>query len=435
MAVLSTTLCSAVTAAPVTSGGPQRTVVVTGLGDAAQAVRSAGGTVLRHLPLVHGVVARLSATSLPGFAVTPDRPLSVAGRRDTGTGTAVSARTALGLGAADHQGAGVTIAVVDTGVADVPELAGRVRHLDVTGDGVGDGYGHGTFVAALAAGSTHGVAPGASVLDVRVGHDDGTTSLSEVLTGLQLVSEDPSVRVVNLSLSTDEEVPPLLDGLEALWAEGDTVVVPAGNEGPGAGTVTSPGSDPTLLTVGALDGSEVADWSSQGGHGLAKPDMVAPGAHLLSAGVPGSVIWNEHPTARRGDDELVGSGTSFSTALVSGAAAVALADRDLSPGQVKTLLTRSADRVAGPRRATGDGALDLAAALDARTPRDMPAAAGGGSGSGDLDPVPWDASSWAARQWAARQWAARQWAARQWGARQWAARQWAARQWSASSWE
>lgn len=438
VAAVSTTLCSGATLAP-GHAAPQRTVVVTGLGDAASAVRSAGGTVLRHLPLVHGVVARLSATSLPGFVVTPDRALSVAGRRDTGTGTAVNARTALGLGEAHGEGAGVTVAVVDTGVADVPELAGRVRHLDVTGDGVGDGYGHGTFVAGLVAGSVHGVAPGASVLDVRVAHDDGSTSLSEVLTGLQLVSEDPSVRVVNLSLSTDEPVPPLLDGLEALWAEGDTVVVPAGNEGPDVGTVTSPGSDPTLLTVGALDGSEVAEWSSRGGRGLAKPDLVAPGAHLLSAGVPGSVVWAAHPDARRGDDTLVGSGTSFSTALVSGAAAVALAGRDLSPGQVKALVMRSADPVPGPRRATGDGSLDLAAALDARTPQELPTQSGDGSGSGDLGGVPWDASSWAARQWAARQWAARQWAGAEWSgdwaARQWAARQWAARQWSASSWE
>jgi serine protease AprX len=323
----------------------------------------------------------------------------------------------------------VTVAVVDTGVADVAELAGRVRHVDVTGDGTGDGFGHGTFVAALIAGKTLGVAPGASVLDVRVGHDDGSTSLVDVMAGLQAVSEDPSVSVVNLSMSTDGDVPPLTEALDALWAMGDTVVVPAGNTGPGKGTVTSPGSDPTLLTAGALDGKAVADWSGRGGKDLAKPDLVAPGAHLLSAAVPGSVIWQQHPDARNGASAFVGSGTSFSTALVSGAAAVLVAQRSqLSPYQVKALVMRSASNVGGSRTASGAGGLDLGAALAHKTPH----------GRSDADSADgettWDASSWSASSWSARQWAARQWSARQWSARQWSARQWSARQWSANTW-
>ncbi|MDX6219680.1 MAG: serine protease AprX, partial [Frankiales bacterium] len=160
-----------VSAAP-TTHQTLRTVIVQGPGDVARAVQHAGGTILRRFPLVHGVVARMSATSLPGYAITLDRQLSVTGKKDASvTGTAVTARAALGLEAPNGQGAGVTVAVVDTGVADVPELAGRVQHVDVTGDGVGDGYGHGTFVAGLVAGSTLGVAPGAQILDVRVGHN------------------------------------------------------------------------------------------------------------------------------------------------------------------------------------------------------------------------------------------------------------------------
>jgi serine protease AprX len=433
--VLALALAGSVCGLPATahsaSAAPTRTVVVTGTGDAAAAVRATGGTVLRSLPLVHGVVARLSAPGLPGFEVTPDQALTVTGKRDSsGGGGEVTARAALGLGAPAGQGAGVTVAVVDTGVADVPELAGRVEHVDVTGTGTGDGYGHGTFVATLVAGATLGVAPGASVLDVRVGAADGSTSLVDVMLGLQAVSEHPEVGVVNLSLSADGEVPPLTDALEALWAQGDTVVVPAGNVGPDRDTVTSPGTDPVLLTAGALDGDTVADWSSRGGNGVQKPDLVAPGAHVLSAAAPGSVLWDEHPDARRSGDRFVGSGTSFSTALVSGAAAVLLAERPaLTPYQVKTVFTQSASRVQGSRLAVGAGGLDVADALLARTPKDLSQDGSAGDGIGT------DASSWAASSWAARQWSARQWSARQWSARQWSARQWSARQWSAAAWE
>lgn len=427
LGVLPLALVAAVLAGPVAHHQDTRLVIVTGSGDAARAVQQAGGTLLRRLPLVHGVVARLDGP-LAGFTVTPDRALSVSGRTEAATGP-ITARDALGLGAPAGQGAGVTVAVVDTGVADVAELAGRVRHVDVTGDGTGDGFGHGTFVAALVAGKTLGVAPGASVLDVRVGHDDGSTSLVDVMAGLQAVAEDPSVSVVNLSMSTDGDVPPLTEALDALWAMGDTVVVPAGNTGPDKGTVTSPGSDPTLLTAGALDGKAVADWSGRGGKDLAKPDLVAPGAHLLSAAVPGSVIWQQHPDARNGAAAFVGSGTSFSTALVSGAAAVLVAQRpQLSPYQVKALVMRSASNVSGPRTATGAGGLNLGAALARKTPHGQSDA---DSASGE---TPWDASSWSASSWSARQWAARQWSARQWSARQWSARQWSARQWSANTW-
>ena len=432
--VLALALVAAALSTPAGAHGTDRTVVVTGAGDAVRAVEHAGGTVLRRLPLVHGVVARLAAPSLPGFTITPDRALTVSGRPETG-GTETTVRAALGLGAPADQGAGITVAVVDTGVADVPELAGRVSHVDVTGDGTGDGFGHGTFVAGIAAGATLGVAPGANVLDVKVAHNDGSTSLVDVMAGLEVVSEHPEAAVVNLSLSADGEVPPLTEALDALWAMGHTVVVPAGNNGPDDATVTSPGTDSMLLTVGALDGSGVADWSSRGGRGLAKPDLVAPGAHVISAGAPGSVIWNAHPAAQRAGDRFVGSGTSFSTAAVSGAAAVLLADRaNLLPDNVKALVRHTADTVPGPRNATGAGALDLGAAADRRVP-------GTSQDGSDVEPdasswsaSSWGASSWSARQWSARQWSARQWASEQWSARQWSARQWSARQWSTEDW-
>jgi len=214
-------------------------------------------------------------------------------------------------------------------------------------------------------------------------------------------------------------------------------VVPAGNDGPASATVSSPGSDPVLLTVGASDGTAVADWSSRGLPGSSKPDLVAPGAHLISAGVPGSVIWNEHATAQRDGNRFVGSGTSFSTALVSGAAAALLAEHaDLFPDYVKAFVRHTASSVPGPRIASGAGALDLAALSSTKLPGSASSNGNGKDGAGDpsTDASSWAASSWAARQWSARQWSARQWSAADWTARQWAAEDWTARQWSARQW-
>ena len=127
-------------------------------------------------------------------------------------------------------------------MTDIPDLTGRLTHLDVSGAGIGDGYGHGTFVAGLIAGDGSssdgayaGVAPGASIFDVRVAGDDGSSSLSLVLKGLQAVAANPDVDVLNLSLSSGSPLPyqidPLTVALEALWRKGITVVVPAGNDG------------------------------------------------------------------------------------------------------------------------------------------------------------------------------------------------------------
>ena len=118
-----------------------------------------------------------------------------------------------------------------------------------------------------------------------------------------------AVDVLNLSLSSESPLPyqidPLTQALEALWQRGITVVVPSGNDGPGAGSVTSPGNDPTLLTAGGMDaggtGSRADDavgaWSGRGPtwQGDAKPDLVAAGGHVVSLRAPGSVVDAANP--------------------------------------------------------------------------------------------------------------------------------------------
>src|SRR6185295_17888426 len=99
--------------------------------------------------------------------------------------------------------------------------------------------------------------------------------LLRVLTGLQAVAErarrDESLRVVNISLSADDPgspgIDPLSRALEGLWNRGLVVVVAAGNDGPDAGTVSVPGTDPAVITVGALDTAATASRAD---------DVVAP---------------------------------------------------------------------------------------------------------------------------------------------------------------
>jgi serine protease AprX len=492
-----------VAAVPATSGPALRDqrVVVTSISgdvaDAARAVQAAGGRVLDRLSLIGGVSASLPAGTVlaPTVRVVPDSTLRVAGK-DTATDGAVSAvRATLGLGPVAGEGAGVTVAVVDTGVADVADLRGRIEHVNVSGAARGDGYGHGTFVAGLVAGDGSssngqyaGVAPGAKILDVKVADGDGVTNLVTVLKGLQQVAGRSDVDVLNLSLSSGSPLPyqidPLTMALDALWRRGITVVVPAGNEGPRAGSVTSPGSDPTLLTAGSIDDQGTAghsddvvpDWSGRGTRGQGKPDLVASGAHVVSLRAPGSVIDDTNPTGRVADAYFKGSGTSFSTAITSGAAAALLSRRaGLRPAQVKDILVDSAYSASGlrDRTAAGAGGLDLAAAYSTKSsaidedipgdPADWAAfiqaiTAGDASAAArnwaqlspqarnwaarnwaelSLDARNWAASSWSARNWAgatAEEWAARNWAAGNWAARNWADTYWNASSWSARNW-
>jgi serine protease AprX len=487
-------------AVPAGSAPASRVVVTSVAGDvasAARAVEAAGGRVLDRLSLIGGVSASLPAGTVlaPTFRVAPDSTLRVAGKDGATDGAVSAVRATLGLGPVAGEGAGVTVAIVDTGVADVADLRGRVEHVNVSGAQNGDGYGHGTFVAGLVAGDGSssdglyaGVAPAARVLDVKVADGEGVTNLITVLKGLQQVAGRNDVDVLNLSLSSGSPLPyqidPLTMALDALWRRGITVVVPAGNEGPGANTVTSPGTDPTLLTAGSLDDQGTArhnddvvpDWSGRGTRGHAKPDLVAAGAHVVSLRAAGSVIDSGNPTARIGNDYFKGSGTSFSTAITSGAAAALLSRRSgLRPAQVKDILRGSAYSASGlrDRTAAGSGGLDLAAAytatsraVDDSIPGDPEAwaafvqalASGDASAAAsswsrlspqarnwaarnwaelDLEARNWAASSWSARNWAGgtpEEWAARNWAAGNWAARNWADTYWNASSWSARNW-
>jgi serine protease AprX len=373
------------------------------------AVRRLGGRVTAALPIVAGFAATLPAAvvgelaRLPGVrAVTPDGRVRVQAA-PAGSGIrsvypkAIKADSVWKRGIT---GRGVTVAVLDTGVASVPDLAGRLVQVrnDLTGQTTPcknlsgeldctDRYGHGTFIAGLIAGNGassggkwKGVAPEARILSVKAAGADGSADVSNVLAAIQWVvsfKDQYNIRVLNLSLGTDStqdwRVDPLNYAVERAWAAGMTVVVAASNKGPAAGTITKPADDPWVVTVGATDDRGtpglsddwLPDFSARGptAHGLAKPDVAAPGAHVVSLRAPGSTIDTRFPNYVDGSYRQ-GSGTSMATGVVSGAAALMLqANPRFTPDRVKHALVATAKGAASrDRMAVGAGVIDANAA-------------------------------------------------------------------------
>jgi serine protease AprX len=390
------------------------------------AVRRAGGSVTATLDLVNGVAADLPATHEAALrhdpavrAVTDDETIRFASTVDsTGTGTNVATvksvyRQEIGATALNATGQGVRVALVDTGVSDVPDLAGRIvdvadpnaapaalgrtaHCVNFSGeDDCVDRYGHGTFLAGLIAGNGvssgglyQGVAQSADIVSVKIAGRNGAADVSKVLAAIQWVvsfKDTYGIKVLNLSLGTNSRAyyatDPLHFAVERAWRAGITVVVAAGNSGPAFGSIAKPADDPLVLTVGAVDDREtpaldddrLPNFSARGltHDGLAKPDVVAPGARLVSIRLPDS-----HIEEMAGPGQLAatfpayrrGSGTSMATAVTSGAIALLLQRHpDWAPDRVKFALTSTAHKVAArDPRLVGAGLINVAGADYAR---------------------------------------------------------------------
>jgi serine protease AprX len=311
-------------------------------------------------------------------------------------------------------GEGVTVALLDSGTAQVPGLtgAGKLSYgpdLSIEGNGVltdQDSYGHGTHlagiiaandagpltaqkIAGLSPSSQLGVAPDADLLSMKLATADGSTDASQVIAALNWVTEHQTapdgsrIRVVNLAFGTDSVQPYQLDPLTAAaenaWRHGLVVVVSGGNAGRAAGRLDDPAMDPYVIAVGASSGNDllggwalpgVASFSSSGSDSR-HVDLLAPGTSIVSLRDPGSYIDVNHPEGRVVGDTsgrlFRGSGTSQASAVVSGAVALLLqAYPSLTPDQVKAALVQSATTMplSSPRDA-GAGQLNVSAALSA----------------------------------------------------------------------
>jgi subtilisin family serine protease len=279
-----------------------------------------------------------------------------------------------------YDGKGMRIAVLDTGVDEThPDLQGQQVAEQNFSDAADtkDRVGHGTHVASIAAGTGaksegkyRGVAPGARILDGKVLDDQGSGWASGILAGMEWAAAQ-NADVINLSLGGQDtpELDPLEEAVNKLSAErGILFVIAAGNFGPGAGSVDSPGSADAALTVGAVDKSDViADFSARGprvGDGALKPDITAPGVDITAASAPGSQIAGE--VGENPPGYLTISGTSMATPHAAGAAAL-LKQRhpDWTNTELKAALANSAKPGSADVFAQGNGRVDVAAALKA----------------------------------------------------------------------
>ena len=365
-------------------------VIVQSIGGSAGAtgaVGSVGGEVTHDLSIVNGVGAEVPAASLdrlrsyPGVTqITPNDKIRLhGGGPDSGEPKRIQKVVRADRGWQDDlEGQGVNVALLDTGVYDHPDLAGRiVTCVDLTHEKGSaaecqDTYGHGTFMAGLIAGNGgssngkyRGVAPEAGIVSIKAAGYDGSTDISTILAGIQWAvafKDTHGIRVLSLSMGSDSSqdwrLSPLNYAVERAWQSGIVVVVSAGNSGPDASTVMKPGDDPYVITVGAsndegsmtINDDKVPVFSSRGptrSGGFAKPDVVSPGVHTISLRSPGSAIDVKYgDTARVDGDYFKGTGTSMATATVSGAVAQMLtADPTLTPDEVKFRLTETAREI------------------------------------------------------------------------------------------
>jgi serine protease AprX len=367
----------------------------------------AHGRVIGKLPIIHGLALQMSAAQAQSLAASPDvHSVSLNATVTTqslppnfrvpmmpGSQSVSSAQLqttydeTLGvtpLWKYGVTGTGVGVAVIDTGVdGALPDFAGTNGQSRVIVSAVDnadaktatDGYGHGTDVAGIIAGNGDnrpgsdplhgqyvGVAPNANLISLKVSDESGNTTVLDVIYALQFAVEHQAqynIRVVNLSLDSatpqSYKTDPLDAAVEATWLHGIVVVAAAGNRGNTPGAVQySPANDPYVITVGGVDengsanpsGDTIASWSSQGTtqDGFQKPDVYAPGAHIVSVLAPGSVFDTSSCGCLVGNGQYIQtSGTSMAAPAISGLVADLLQVHPRwTPDQVKGVLTSSA---------------------------------------------------------------------------------------------
>ena len=363
-----------------------------------------------------------------------------------------------------------TIAVVDSGIdASRPEFAGRivanVNLSTLPGNSPGDGRGHGTFVAGIAAGDYAGhtgTAPSAKIVSLDVMDDQGMARTSDVIAAADWILANKAkydIRVANFSLHSSVAnsfmYDPLDKAVERLWLNNVVVVAAAGNYGSPtgpSGVPYAPGNDPFVITVGASDtGRSVstnddvsAPWSAYGYtlDGFAKPEIAAPGRYMVGPVPVTSTLYAERPdhVVEPGYMEL--SGTSFAAPIASGVAALILGRHpEFTPDQVKgALMVGTKQMPNAADLSEGVGEINAARSVEAQNPPNPNLALDAflvsdpGTGTRSFDAASWASKAKADASWADASWSAASWAAASWSSASWASASWSDASWASASW-
>jgi serine protease AprX len=488
-------------------------------------VERLGGVVVDQLELIGGFTARVPAGALvrlagdPGVsAITPDAKLTMDVWSGAGWESAVGlldynpittagsmynvAQIVTGAGGFwedGFDGSGVDVALIDTGVVPVNGLttpgkvvngadlsfesqSERFRYLDT--------YGHGTHMAGIIAGRDDqvpqtistgywqrfvGMAPGARIVNVKVGDFQGSTDVSQVIAAIDWVVQHRydngmNIRVINLSYGTDGgqtyALDPLAFAVEQAWKKGIVVVVAAGNDG-NSFALRNPAFDPFVIAVGATasgttlsTNDDTVQSFSNCGNDARSVDIVAPGKSIVSLRNPGSFADLNYPSAVVAERFFLGSGTSQAAAVVSGAVALIIDQRpNITPDQVKKLLKSTAEPIpSASALCQGAGLLDLwtarvwssPSAKASRQSADASTGTGtleGARGSAHLEHngvvlegevdilgMPWVGPTWASASAAGTSWSGGTWNGGSWSGASWSGTSWSGTSWSGTNW-
>jgi serine protease AprX len=459
-------------------------------------VRALGGQPGLDLHIIHGLSARLSAAAAGRLAHSPlVRGVSLnAPVRETtlvnfspwSMATTFDQSVRATRMWNHSTGRGVGVAVIDTGITgNGPDFqvsqsnsTSRVIASVVVDPGAStaaDTYGHGTDVAGLIAGNGGylpssdpmwgkyaGTAPDANLISIKISDDTGAATTLDAIYGLQFAVDNKSaynIRVVNLSFRSTTSQSYLTDPLDAAveqaWFSGIVVVAAAGNLGTAPDAVSyAPANDPYVITVGGVDeqgtGSTyddtVASWSSRGvtQDGITKPDVLAPGAHIVGTLASGSAFGTLCPSCIIGNNQYFqASGTSLAAPIVSGIAADLLAVYpSWTPSMVKGAIVNTAQPLSGGGSEVNAGAAYWADYGDLTSDQRLTPSSliDPTTGAIDYTQAGWTAGSWntaaspLAASWSAASWSCSNCTSGQSGSVSPTAGSWNAGSWSTVGW-
>ena len=443
--------------------------------NAINATPARGAKINKQYTVINGVAARMTGAEISAlshnqniYAITVDDVVGKTGYSNAQLWPTVSQ-------VASFYGsplAGPAIAIIDSGVdaSRAADFGARVVASQTfvsssNNTRGGDGFGHGTFVAGIAAGEAAGyagAAPGAKIVSLDVLDDDGQGVVSDVIDAAEWIYKNKSrygIRVANFSLLGGSNASFLYDPLDAavekLWLSDVVVVTAAGNyaqNGQASGVLYAPANDPFVITVGAVDTAGTvstaddfnAPWSAYGYtlDGFAKPELGAPGRYMNGPVPTSSAMYTQHGERVVAPGYMWMSGTSFAAPVVAGAAADLLAlNPSLTPDQVKgaLMLTAAPSAAVSSTYALGVGEVQAAGAsavanppnpnagLDAYLTTDI-------TGATVFDTASWSSAALTNASWNSASWSSASWSSASWSSASWSSASWSSASWSSASW-
>jgi serine protease AprX len=360
-----------------------------------------------------------------------------------------------------------SIAIVDSGIeknrADFSSGARVIAEkviTTLTPNSSGDGRGHGTFVAGVAAGSGAdyaGAAPQANIVSVDVMDDTGMARTSDVIAGAEWIyqnRESLNIKVANFSLHSTMPSnfinDPLDKAVEKLWFAGVTVVAAVGNygraDGLPSGVPYAPGNDPFVITVGALDldgkvgvgQHDAPTWSAFGytNDGFRKPEVAAAGRYMIAAVPATSTLARDKASNIVSPGYIRLSGTSFSAPIVAGAAAQLLIKHpDWTPDQIKGALMQRTRYVPDATRGeAGVGEINAARSIMLTSPPNPNLSLNKFVKTDLLGGKVFDGAAWYAAAKSSASWDSVSWSDASWSDVSWTDVSWSDVSWSDASW-